>query len=129
MSIEKITIDNREIEISNAFGWMFKYKAQFGEDPALFLVPAFNTVETDESGATAMATIGFVRLANMTWAMAKQAHREIPEPATWIDRFENFEILDFAGDVIAHAVKGMNSEAKNLTGAESAPEEKKNPQA
>lgn len=122
MAIEKIIIDDKEIEISNAFGWMFKYKAQFGEDPATFLVPAFGAAQNDETGLSAIAEIGFVRLANMVWAMAKQAHREIPEPTRWIDGFESFNILDVAGDVVLHAVNGMRTESKNPTGAVSAPE-------
>ena len=128
MSIEKINICDKEVEISNAFGWMFKYKAQFGEDPATFLVPAFSSA-ADGTGSEAMEKIGFVNIANMFWAMAKQAHKEIPDPDTWLSRFDDLtleKILNVAGDIVTHAVTGMKTEAKNPQGAETAAPEKKN---
>lgn len=118
-----VKIDNKEVEMSNAFAWMFKYKSQFKEDPAAFLVPAFGKVAEDPTGMTAFAEIGFTRLSNMAWAMAKTANKNVPDPITWVNSFETFNVLDFAGEIIEKAVSGMT-----VTNEEKA-DTSKNPEA
>ena len=104
-----VKIDNKEVEMSNAFAWMFKYKSQFKEDPAAVLVPAFGDAESasNDAGKAAIASIGFTRLAQIAWAMAKTANKAIPDPVTWVNSFEVFNVIDFAGELIEKAVEGM----------------------
>ena len=118
-----VKIDNKEVELSNAFAWMFKYKSQFKEDPAEVLVPAFAKTSEDPSGMSAIAAIGFTRLSQIAWAMAKTANKAVPDPVTWVNSFETFNVLDFAGDLIEKAVSGMT-----VTNEEKA-DTSKNPEA
>ena len=117
-----VNIDNNEIEMSNAFSWMFKYKSQFHEDPAAFLVPAFAKTAEDPTGMAALAEIGFTRLSNMAWAMAKAANKNVPDPVTWVNGFETFNVLDFAGDLIEKAVSGMTVTNEDKAGTSKNPE-------
>ena len=118
-----IQIDKKDVEMSNAFAWMFKYKSQFKEDPAEVLVPAFAKTSEDPSGMSAIAAIGFTRLSQIAWAMAKTANKAVPDPVTWVNSFETFNVLDFAGELIEKAVNGMT-----VTSDEEA-ETSKNPEA
>lgn len=102
-----VKIDNKEVELSNAFAWMFKYKSQFKADPAAVLVPAFGKAANDPTGTQAIAEIGFTNLAQIAWAMAKTANKAIPDPVTWVNSFEVFNVIDFAGELIEKAVEGM----------------------
>lgn len=104
-----IKINKTDVEMSNAFAWMFKYKSQFKEDPAAVLVPAFGDAGADrnDAGKAAIASIGFTRLSQIAWAMAKTANKAVPDPVTWVNSFEVFNILDFAGDLLEKAVEGM----------------------
>ena len=117
-----VKIDNKEVELSNAFAWMFKYKSQFHEDPAAFLVPAFAKTADDPSGMAAFAEIGFTRLSNMAWAMAKTANKNVPDPVTWVNGFETFNVLDFAGELIEKAVSGMTVTNEEKAGTSKNPE-------
>ena len=117
-----VNIDNNEIEMSNAFAWMFKYKSQFHEDPAAFLVPAFAKTAEDPTGMAALAEIGFTRLSNMAWAMAKAANKNVPDPVTWVNGFETFNVLDFAGVLLEKAVSGMTVTDEEKAGTSKNPE-------
>lgn len=118
--IFKVKINKTAVEMSNAFAWMFKYKSQFKEDPAEVLVPAFGVAADDPTGMSAIAAIGFTRLSQIAWAMAKTANKAIPDPVTWVNSFEVFNVIDFAGELIEKAVEGMT-----LTATEG--EDSKNP--
>lgn len=119
-----VKIDNKEVEMSNAFAWMFKYKSQFKEDPAAFLVPAFGKAADDPTGMQAIAEIGFTRLSEIAWAMAKTANKGTPDPVTWVNSFEVFNVIDFAGELIEKAVEGMTltAEGETLKNPEAVPE-------
>ena len=119
-----VKIDNKEVEMSNAFAWMFKYKSQFKEDPAAFLVPAFGKAADDPTGMQAIAEIGFTRLSEIAWAMAKTANKGTPDPVTWVNSFEVFNVIDFAGELIEKAVEGMTltTEGETPKNPEAVPE-------
>ena len=119
-----VKIDNKEVEMSNAFAWMFKYKSQFKEDPAAFLVPAFGKAADDQTGMQAIAEIGFTRLSEIAWAMAKTANKGTPDPVTWVNSFEVFNVIDFAGELIEKAVEGMTltTEGETPKNPEAVPE-------
>lgn len=129
-----IDIDGKPVEFSNALAWQFKYKSQFKEDPTDFLVDAFEatakideTKEDAENAAyfAAIKVVKFGRLANIAWAMAKTANKDIPAPPIWQASFKNFPVLDIGVECLAYALDGLvgESEPKNAD----APEDSETP--
>lgn len=125
--IKTINLENgKTIRLSNNIGWMMVYRDQLGHDIVPALVPILNgaidlAVEiskaTKKSGATPaeileaigtenlqnaildMSGLEMVDLINVTWAMAKAADDDLPEPREWVRDLDTFPL-----DVIIPAV-------------------------
>ena len=54
-----------------------------------------------------------VDIAYITWAMAKAADEDIPDPRTWIKQFDSFPMDVVVPEVFSLALKGLAS-SKNL---------------
>ena len=136
-----INIGDKSVRLNNNIGWALAYRDQFGRDIVPSLMPMLagaldiisgliNEVGTEEvsvkeiakladgdSLINAMIHLGgleFVDFINITWALAKCADPDIPEPREWVKQFDEFPM-----DVIAPAVgelifKGVVS-SKNQT--------------
>ena len=126
----QITIDQRPVNFSNNFNWMIFYKNQFHEDPAEFLFNSLykmNGVDMNDKRnepimMKEVGKIGFVRLSNMAWAMAKAADRQIPPPPAWTASFKEYPIAMIGMDIYSAAIQSMVGNADNI-------EESKNPEA
>lgn len=122
-----IKIGKVPVRLNNNIGWSMAYRDQFGQDIIPVIMPMLagaldiitgllNSTEKPEEikgidilkqvdGDTlidAMAHLSaleFVDLINITWALAKCADDEIPEPKEWVKQFESFPV-----DVVAPAV-------------------------
>jgi hypothetical protein len=60
-----------------------------------------------------LSGLRFVDLINITWAMAKAADEDIPDPKTWVREFGTFPVDVIVPEVLGLALEGMAS-AKNL---------------
>jgi hypothetical protein len=129
-----IDIDGKPVEFSNALAWQFKYKSQFKEDPTDFIIDAIavtsqfeGKTEEEERAAylAAVKVIKFGRLANLAWAMAKTANKDIPAPPIWQSSFKAFPVLEIGIECLAYAIEGITgeSEPKNAD----APEDSETP--
>jgi hypothetical protein len=122
---KNIKIDSKNsLKLNNNVGWLFIYKDQFGRDIVPTLVPVLNAgidlvfgiyketggkftkdsimqIDTDAlTDALIQATaIEATDLINITWALAKNADEDIPEPREWVRQFDTFPV-----DIIAPAV-------------------------
>ena len=136
-----IKIGNKAVKLNNNIGWALAYRDQFGRDiiPALMplLAGALDLMAgiVSETGKAkdisledlitvldgdrlmdAVIHLGGLELTdfvNITWALAKSADDDIPEPREWVKGFDTFPL-----DVVAPAVfelvsKGLVS-SKNL---------------
>lgn len=123
-----ITIDGKDVKLNNNGAWALEYQDQFGKDILPVLLPLIGAIsealaavlaETDGKITTRgiaeavqgrtmeilapIYTAEVVDLVyNVTWALAKNADPEIPEPKRWIRQFNNFPL-----DVIVPEVYGL----------------------
>lgn len=126
----QINIDNKNVTFSNNFRWMLNYKNQFREDPADFLMECLSSIDslsTNDKNFNAKlmkmtSKIGFIRLSNMAWAMAKAADKAVPPPPAWVDQFDDYPVMVFGMDILIAAIN-------SAMGNEITEEDPKNPEA
>ena len=132
---KNIKIDSKNsLKLNNNVGWLFIYKDQFGRDIVPTLVPVLNAgidlvfgiyketggkftkdsimqIDTDAlTDALIQATaIEATDLINITWALAKNADEDIPEPREWVRQFDTFPVDVIAPEVFKMLFKGMVS--------------------
>lgn len=136
-----IKLDSKHsIRLSNNVGWMMEYRDQMGHDIVPDLIPLLNgaidiAVEVSKASKTAgtsameiLAAIGTdklqdalfdlsgleaVDLINITWAMAKAADEDLPEPREWVREFETFP-LDIIVPAVVELLFSCMVSSKNL---------------
>lgn len=132
---KNIKIDSKNsLKLNNNVGWLFIYKDQFGRDIVPTLVPVLNAgidlvfgiyketggkftkdsimqIDTDAlTDAMIQATaIEATDLINITWALAKNADEDLPEPREWVRQFDTFPVDVIAPEVFKMLFKGMVS--------------------
>ena len=137
-----IKIGNKDVRLSNNFSWAIVYRDQFGHDIISTLMPMMAAALDVASGILSEASSdgkvdvtdllkvldgdkfldaaihlsGFeaVEFINITWAMAKAADDDLPDPKTWIKGFDEFPLDIIVPEVFTMALKGVAS-SKNLT--------------
>lgn len=136
-----IKLDSKHsIRLSNNVGWMMEYRDQMGHDIVPDMIPLLNgaidiAVEVSKASKTAgtsameiLAAIGTdklqdalldlsgleaVDLINITWAMAKAADEDLPEPREWVREFETFP-LDIIVPAVVELLFSCMVSSKNL---------------
>lgn len=136
-----IKIGDKEVRLNNNVGWAMIYRDQFGRDILQTLTPMFASALDviggiiSETGKTksfgmedllavmdgdslldALAHIGtfeFVDVINLTWALAKTADEDLPDPKVWVREFDTFPIDVIAPEVFGLLIGGLVS-SKNL---------------
>ena len=139
--IKTIKIGNKEVRLDNNVGWAMTYRDQFGQDIIPTLMPMFAAALdimsglADEAGkggdmsvsdilkmadgdalinaAAHLGGLEFVDFINITWALAKNADDDIPEPKVWVRQFDEFPVDTIAPEVVKLVFKGVIS-SKNL---------------
>lgn len=139
---KSIKIGKQTLTLDNNVGWMMDYRSQFGRDIIPTLMPALwaalNTVAAiiEETGKTnglttkdlaavvqteaftealiKLSGLEAVDLINITWAMAKCADPDIPEPREWVRQFDPFPVDKIGPEVFNLVTAGVVS-SKNLT--------------
>lgn len=141
-----IKIGKTPVRLNNNVGWTLEYRDQFGRDIVPTIMPmAAAAIDMAsglirETGKTkdiyiedilalvdgdslldAIIHLGgleFVDFINITWALAKCADEDIPEPREWVRQFDNFPVDDIAPAVVKLIYKGVVS-SKNQKRLES----------
>ena len=136
-----IKIGKESVKLNNNIGWAIAYRDQFGRDIVPAIMPLFasaldivsgiikETGKTDDINLedlarltdgdaliNAMIHLGgfeFTDLINITWALAKCADEDIPEPREWVSKFESFPLDVVAPEVFKLIFRGVVS-SKNL---------------
>lgn len=136
-----IKIGKQEVRLSNNFSWAMIYRDQFGHDILVTLTPMmaaaldvtsgllsevsadgkierdalFRALDGDKFLDAVIHLGGFesVDIVNITWAMAKAADDDIPDPRTWIKGFEVFPLDTIVPELFSMVLKGLVS-SKNL---------------
>ncbi len=132
-----IKIGKQNARLSNNVGWTMEYRDQFGQDIVPIIMPALASIMDVVTGifnATGktkdieisdllksiegdtltdvmihLSGLEFVELINITWAMAKAADDDVPDPKTWVRQFDDFPIDVIAPQVFELVLKGMVS--------------------
>lgn len=136
-----IKIGKKSVKLNNNVSWAIVYRDQFGRDIIPTIMPLFasaldiisgiinETGKTDDIELTDLAKLAdgdslinaaihlggfeFTDLICITWALAKCADEDIPEPREWISQFDNFPVDVVAPEVFSLIFKGVVS-SKNL---------------
>lgn len=136
-----IKIGKKSVKLNNNVSWAIVYRDQFGRDIIPTIMPLFasaldiisgiinETGKTDDIELTDIAKLAdgdsllnavihlggfeFTDLICITWALAKCADEDIPEPREWIKEFETFPVDVVAPEVFSLIFKGVVS-SKNL---------------
>ena len=136
-----IKIGKKRVKLNNRVSWAIVYRDQFGRDIIPTIMPLFasaldiisgiinETGKTDDIELTDLAKLAdgdsllnaaihlggfeFTDLICITWALAKCADEDIPEPREWIKEFETFPVDVVAPEVFSLIFKGVVS-SKNL---------------
>ena len=123
-----ITIDGKEVKLNNNGAWVLEYQDQFNKDILPVILPLVAAVAESLAAILAenegnITTKGLAEAVqgrtldilapiyqtevvdlvyNVTWALAKNADPDIPEPKKWIRQFNNFPL-----DVVVPEVYGL----------------------
>lgn len=136
-----IKIGTKSVNLNNNVSWAIVYRDQFGRDIIPTIMPLFasaldiisgiinETGKTEDIELTDLAKLAngdsllnaaihlggfeFTDLICITWALAKCADEDIPEPREWIKQFETFPVDVVAPEVFSLIFKGVVS-SKNL---------------
>lgn len=136
-----IKIGKKSVKLNNRVSWAIVYRDQFGRDIIPTIMPLFasaldiisgiinETGKTDDIELTDLAKLAdgdsllnaaihlggfeFTDLICITWALAKCADEDIPEPREWIKQFETFPVDVVAPEVFSLILNGVVS-SKNL---------------
>lgn len=142
-----IKIGKVPVRLNNNVGWAMEYRDQFGRDIIPTIMPMFaGAIDIvsgliKETGKTTdiyledilgltdgdtlidavihLGGLEFVDFINLTWALAKCADEDIPEPREWIRQFDTFPVDTIGPAVIELIYKGVVS-SKNQKRLESA---------
>lgn len=135
-----ITIDGKDVKLNNNGAWAMEYQDQFGKDILPVLLPLVASIAEgiaavladtkDDLSAKAIAeaiqgqTMEILApiyqtevvdlVYNVTWALAKNADPDIPEPKRWIRQFDNFPLDVIVPEVYGMIMQGFTS-SKNWT--------------
>ena len=135
-----ITIGDKDVRLNNNAAWCMEYKDQFGRDILPALLPVIASAAEGLASVLADKTdkkIGVQDLAEaiegrtmeillpmlqvefndviigVTWALAKCADEDIPDPKRWIRQFDVFPLDIIVPEVYDLVLQGFTS-SKNL---------------
>ena len=140
-----ISVSGKDLVLDNSIGWAFEYKDQFNIDIIQTIMPLVSGLLgaigaiVDETGKTknitakdiapvltsdamteAIIKISMLELTdivNITWALAKNADDDIPDPRRWLKQFDEFPLDVILPEVAELIVSGLVS-SKNLKSLE-----------
>jgi len=114
-----LTIDGKQVLFKSTGGTARRYRNQFGEDLFADLMKMSPLMEMKEKGLStadlnreALQIIDFSVFENISWALAKTADPEIPDPDTWLDGFDEFPIMDIFPELQDLIEKSLQTKKK-----------------
>ena len=131
--IKTINIEGQPVEINSSLGWLFCYREQFGHDILPDLLPLLDAAlsalaeiydgdedinifekldeETVNRIIVALSSLEVLTVANILWAMAKNAG-ETKRPEEWLNDFDVFP-LDTVVPEMVKAIVNSSLSSKN----------------
>lgn len=105
-----IKIDGKEVRFRSTAATPLRFKAQFGKDyfAEIIKLNKLSKFKEDKTNYEALENADFEVFYNIIWTLAKTADKNIPEPLTWLDSFEEFplfEIIPQIQDLITASIQ------------------------
>jgi hypothetical protein len=100
-----LTIDGKQVRFKSTAATPLRYKAQFGKD---YFAELFKMKKNQES----LENLDFEVFYNLVWALAKTADKNIPDPITWLDEFEEFPLMEIIPELQELITASIQSKKK-----------------
>ncbi|EJR56207.1 hypothetical protein IIM_01299 [Bacillus cereus VD107] len=101
-----IVIDGKDVRLKSTGGTAKRYKSQFKRDLladmlGLGVLSAVISSESDQVdfSNSDLSKLDFEVIYDLVWVFAKTADKEIPDPLTWLDTFEEFPIAEIINEI------------------------------
>lgn len=111
-----ITIDGREIRFRSTAATPLRYKAQFQKDffADLMSMSAMSKMQkaNGDVNLSVLKTLDFDVFYHLLWVFAKTADKDLPDPMTWLDSFEEFPVFEIIEEVQELIEKNLQSKKK-----------------
>jgi hypothetical protein len=109
-----ITIDGRDIRFKSTGATPLRYKAQFGKDyfAEILKLNSLKNINEKEIKPEDLDGVDFEVFYNIAWALAKTANKDIPDPLTWLDEFEEFPMIDIIPELIELILSSLKTKKK-----------------
>lgn len=114
---KRLVIDEKEIPFKTTAATALLYKSQFQRDYLVDILKLYKfdklrKIDVNNIDFDALEQIDFEGMYSIVWALAKTADRNIDDPVTWLDQFEEFPVLDIVYDLIDLIGKSVASSKK-----------------
>ncbi|WP_186578044.1 hypothetical protein [Aquibacillus kalidii] len=109
---QTLTIDGKQVRFESKGSTPLRYKKQFNSDffADLMKMQSLTKVKNKKNlSYEDIKSLDMEVFYNICWALAKTAHKEIPEPLEWLDEFEVFPIIEIVGELrglLFHSLEG-----------------------
>jgi len=113
-----IVIDGKPIRFKSTAATPLRYKAQFKKDffAEILKMGAIeklsNIKNLDKIKPKDIDSLDFEVFYNIAWVMAKAADPSIPDPMSWLDRFESFPMIEIIPELMDLIMANFHSEKK-----------------
>lgn len=97
-----LTIDGKPVRVKSTAATPIRYKAQFRKDyfsEIMKLNSLQKLKENQELTPDDIEAIDFDVFYNIVWVMAKTANKDIPDPITWLDGFDEFPLMEIIPEI------------------------------
>lgn len=125
-----LTIDGKQITFKATAGIGYRYFEQFGTEYIVDMMKLEDFISTARLGTTEIigtdgkpvtiqtfegdrTKVNIQVMYNIVWVLAKTADHSIPDPLTWYDSFENFDISHVFGQLQEIIAANNKSSTKN----------------
>lgn len=112
-----IIIDEKKVRLKSTGATAIHFSAQFGKDYfaeilRLYALQKFEGKTLDSLTGDELATLNLDPVYTITWALAKTADNTIPDFLTWLDTFEEFQVLGIIPQVQDMLISTIRSKKK-----------------
>ncbi|PEQ03692.1 hypothetical protein [Bacillus toyonensis] len=117
-----ISIDGKQVKLKSTAATVKRYKAQFRRNlfADMMGLGAISTLTSPDGSQQPIDTsnldlskVDFELVYDLTWLFAKTADPSIPDPMTWLDKFEEFPIEEIMPDIMELVQVTMGAKKKN----------------
>lgn len=110
-----INIDGRDVKFDVSVPIFYIYKKEFGEDlfKKLMAFASYSDKAKDAKDmASFMVNFEITDIANMIWAAAKNANKNIPDVVEWYKSFDDFPLMEVMEEVLSMMLYSLESKKK-----------------